>query len=137
MLADRNPSVILAGVALALIAVASVTAFLVKQKKNQPSNIDNIAGGVENEKLYEDEDGVATNESQQKYSAAISRYTIILVSFVGCLTSLSLSVYSTIHPGCNLFLESWMSFGSWVQSSSCYKEPSTNRSTRYYSLSKD
>ena len=124
MLTGRGLSVILAGVALALISIISVSTLFLRYRKNSSSNNHGVGRGAQTEKLYEDEDGIATDESQQKYSATISRYFILFVPLAGSLVSLSLSVYSTIYPGHNLFLESWMTFGSWVLYASCCDEPS-------------
>ena len=65
-------------------------------------------------KLYEDEDGIATEDTQKEYSAALPKYTALSCSILGFLASIITAVSATVHPTLNLRLELWLSFGIWV-----------------------
>ena len=66
------------------------------------------------QKLYEDQDGIATEETQKQYSAAVPKYLIFASTISGLLLSIASSVYSTVLPTRNLYTENWLTFGSWV-----------------------
>ena len=66
-------------------------------------------------KLYEDEDGIATEEAQKKYSAAMPKYFALSCSLLGFSASTSIAVFSTVHPTLDLYVEHWLSFGIWVR----------------------
>ena len=69
----------------------------------------------ENQKLYEDEDGAATEDSQKKYSriVRILKYAVIALWGVGCLLSLSAAILTTADTNAGPSLD-WFTFASWV-----------------------
>lgn len=62
---------------------------------------------------YEDEDGMATEESQTAYSYRLHRVLVVLLSLsgLGSLDSLALAVIAT--PS-NPAIEQWLQFVAWV-----------------------
>ena len=69
----------------------------------------------DNQKVYEDEDGAATDDSQKEYSAVVRilKYAVIAVWSVGCPLSLSAAILTTTATRAGLGLE-WFAFASWV-----------------------
>ena len=67
------------------------------------------------DKLYEDEDGTATEETQKEFSVALPTYLAFSSAFIGFLASVTNAVFTTIDPTVNLYTESWLIFGCWVQ----------------------
>ena len=69
----------------------------------------------ENQKLYEDEDGAATEDSQKEYLSIVRnlKYAVIALWSVGCLLSLSEAVLTTTATSAGLSLD-WFAFASWV-----------------------
>ena len=65
-------------------------------------------------KLYEDEDGAATEESQKEYSAALPKYLILSSTIIGFLASTTTAVMTTVMPMNTMYLNNWLLFGSWV-----------------------
>lgn len=65
-------------------------------------------------KLYQDQDGIATEETQKRYTAALPKYLALSFSVLGLSASLGIAVYATVHPTLNLYVENWLSFGTWV-----------------------
>ena len=64
---------------------------------------------------YEDEDGVATEESQEAYSDYLPRLILILASVVGCADALVAAVLTTSRSHLPLALEQWLQFATWVR----------------------
>lgn len=64
--------------------------------------------------IYEDKDGVATEESQEAFSDFIPRLILILLSIVVCLDALASAVIITTRPDLPLTIEQWLQFGTWV-----------------------
>lgn len=64
--------------------------------------------------LYEDEDGVATEQSQNQYSSTLPRYVLLASMMVGLSIALGDSVYSSVHSDGGLLVQCWITFGSWV-----------------------
>ncbi|KAK5230671.1 hypothetical protein LTR47_007525 [Exophiala xenobiotica] len=62
---------------------------------------------------YEDEDGVATEESEEAFSDFIPRLLLILISIVACLDALATAVLTTTRPDLSLTIEQWLQFGTW------------------------
>lgn len=103
--------VIASSVALVFIAIIASTAFLnlvIKLRRNSKNGYD------EGQKLYEDEDGIATEESQKEYSATLPRYLLLASCAMGTLIAIAGSILSTLHPSKSPFVECWITFGSWV-----------------------
>ena len=64
---------------------------------------------------YEDEDGVATEESEAAYSDFIQRLILILVSAVGSLDALGLAVIATSHASHRkVSVGQWLQFAAWM-----------------------
>ena len=72
-------------------------------------------GDGELPELYEDEDGTATEETQQAYSDKLPKVLVAVTTAVGLLISLGLAVFGAVRPYDPLFVEAWMSFGAWVR----------------------
>ena len=69
--------------------------------------------------LYEDEDGIATQESEASYSYQVQRILVFVFSFVGWITSFLGSILRSQHGqmgGGRLGgkIEPWLCFGMWV-----------------------
>ncbi len=71
-------------------------------------------------KLYEDEDGAATEETQKEFSVALPTYLALSSAIIGFLASVTNAVITTILPILSLCTESWLMFGCWVQKLSVY-----------------
>lgn len=65
--------------------------------------------------LYEDEDGIATEETQKEYSATAPKYLALLSTVIGFIASVISASFTTINRTRNLYVENWLLFGSWVQ----------------------
>lgn len=65
--------------------------------------------------VYEDDDGKSTPEAVQAYSAKIPKSFILLFAFIGLGLSVALAVLSTIGETNGIFLENWLSVGTWVR----------------------
>ena len=108
---SQTNSVIVAAIGLGFVGIASIPALLRIYRRSSPRkghSYDEIHN------IYEDEDGTATEETQKNYSAVIPRYLILVCAVIGLLLSIATSVLSTTQPGGTLFIESWLTFGSWV-----------------------
>ena len=120
-----SPSLVLGVLTLLLIFLISTLTFRRLYKKA----IVELRGTASDDtsKLYKDEDGIATEETQKKYSAAVPKSVALLCSLLGFSASMSVAVYSTVYPTLDLYVEHWLSFGTWVRLSNarslifCYK----------------
>ena len=65
-------------------------------------------------KLYEDEDGAATEETQKEFSVALPSYLALSSALIGCLASITNAVITTVPSIASLGVESWLILGSWV-----------------------
>ena len=65
-------------------------------------------------KLYEDEDGAATEETQKEFSVALPTYLALSSALIGCLASITNAVITTVPPIDSLGVESWIILGNWV-----------------------
>ena len=108
-----SPSLVFGLIALLLIFFISTPTFLRLYKRA----IVELRGTASDEtsKLYEDEDGIATEETQKGYSAAVPKSIALLCSLLGFSASMSIAVYSTVHPTLDLYVEHWLSLGTWVR----------------------
>lgn len=66
------------------------------------------------ELLYEDDDGVATEETASAYSDRVPKSILYLATILGFLTSLALSVFASLRPEQSLLIESWLMVLCWV-----------------------
>ena len=111
MVSSRTISLIVGAVGLGLVGISSVPAIIGSHTRSFPRK---GSGYDEIHHLYEDGDGAATEQSQKSYSALIPRYLILTSAVIGLLLSIAASVLSTVHPGGDLVVENWLTFGSWV-----------------------
>lgn len=111
---DSFRTILVVGVvALGLIAVAATPAFV---------NISSILWRRRSEiytrleKLYEDEDGAASAESQDKQSTAIQCFTLATSTVVGFLVSTAAAAHCTDlqKKHTRFCMRNWLSFASWV-----------------------
>ena len=72
-------------------------------------------GDGEPPELYEDEDGMATEETQNAFYDTLPRVLVAVTTGVGVLVSLALAVFGAVRPHGSLFIEAWISFGAWVR----------------------
>lgn len=63
---------------------------------------------------YEDEDGIATKESEAAYSYQVQRLLVLLLAVIGLLESLALFVVKTQTHNSALGVEQWLRFSAWV-----------------------
>jgi hypothetical protein len=94
-----------------LITVPTLLSFYGRVKRKAKANGN---GYEEVHKLYEDRDGVATEESQREFSAAIPTYIALSGCVVGFLASVVMAVFASIRSTGTLIIEEWLIFGSWV-----------------------
>lgn len=111
-----NPSAIVGIIALILVFFTSIPTFLRVIKRTTSKARRNPH--IETSKFYEDEDGIATEETQKGYNAALPKYLALSFSVLGFLASLGIAIYTTVHPTLNLHFENWLSVGTWVRMSS-------------------
>lgn len=103
-------SIVVAAIGLGLLAAISIPTVIsfnerIKRRKEFAKD---------NNILYEDKDGVATEESQKKFSTIIPRSLSVTGSIIGSLLSIAEAVLRTSDPGRSLFIESWLVSASWV-----------------------
>lgn len=63
---------------------------------------------------YEDEDGVATKDSEDAYTDFIPRLFLLLLSITGTLHALALGILTTTRAQLSRALEGWLIFGAWL-----------------------
>lgn len=73
------------------------------------------------DKIYEDEDGIATERSQDRYAVRSPRYFAGGTAVVGAMISFGHSVYTTVHTRNGLIIPDWITFGSWVDENDFYR----------------
>ena len=106
-------SLLAGSVALGLISVATIPAIkiVIKRFLSRRQN-----GYEEIEKLYEDEDGIATKTSQESFSRAASIYVLLGATFLGLGVSIATAIQSTVQSAKNQGIQDWLAVGSWVSS---------------------
>jgi len=104
-----------AGVAYAsvvVIALSSIGSILRLAKRPYRVKVPN-----EN-RIYEDKDGAATEESMARYSAKVQFVVIFIATAVGLLQSLALAVFATVRKENSYsdlsLTQAWLLFPSWV-----------------------
>ena len=108
-----NFSAIVALTALILVFFTSLPAFVRVLKRGTLKAMVEVP--YETSKLYEDEDGIATEEAQKGYTAAVPKYIALSCSMLGLSASMGIAVHTTVHPMLHLCLENWLSVGTWVR----------------------
>jgi hypothetical protein len=98
---------------IAIIALSTITSVVSLVKRQRRVKVPN----QEND-IYEDEDGRATEESMARYSAKTQFVVLFIATAVGLLTSLALPVFATVRKE-NSFsdlclIEVWLLFPAWV-----------------------
>ena len=109
----QSPSFIAGLTALILVFSTSLPTFSKIYRSATPRWRDNALN--ETSKIYQDEDGIATEETQKGYSAAVPKYLALLCSVLGLSASIGIAVYTTVHPTIDVCVENWLSFGTWVR----------------------
>lgn len=105
----ENISTSLAAGSSGLVLVALLTS---------PSII-NIASHLRGPKsisdIYEDKDGVATEQSVEEYSAKIPKAFLGIFTVAGLATSIALAVLGSIEGWDWMFVENWLNVAQWVE----------------------
>lgn len=71
--------------------------------------------------VYEDKDGVATEESMAEYSTVIPKFLLSIFTTLGLLTAVALGVLATVNTEVDpMFLENWINVAQWVSKHSIY-----------------
>lgn len=110
---DHNSriAITVVGVALVVILACSIpstwriTQRFVPSKKPRYQPLD---------ERYRDEDGIATPESEAAYSYQIQRVLVLVLSAIGAVDSLILSIVASGRPDRILAVPQWLQFGGWV-----------------------
>ena len=79
--------------------------------------------------VYEDKDGVASEESMAEYTAKIPKILLSIFSILGLFTAIALAVLGTLNQDANrMFVENWLNVGEWVHTreSRCHSFLLTN-----------
>jgi hypothetical protein len=65
--------------------------------------------------VYEDKDGVASEESMAEYSTLVPKLLLSIFTTLGLLTAVALGVLATINAEEDpMFLENWINVAQWV-----------------------
>jgi hypothetical protein len=65
--------------------------------------------------IYEDKDGIASEESMAAYSAKAPKIILSLFTLAGFLTSIPLAVFGTLNRDYDsMFIENWLIAAHWV-----------------------
>ena len=98
-------------IGLLSIAVATIPAF--DRVVRFPSSRKRL-GAINNARLYEDEDGVATEETQKLYLRQIPRAYLLVSSAGGFLAALVTTFGIYVQPGRDLAIEDVLQCAAWV-----------------------
>ena len=91
-------------VLVALLTFPSVIAFVSHFRAPNPKST-----------LYEDKDGVATEESVAEYTAKVPKILFSLFTIVGLSTSIALAALSTLNRDLDpMLIENWVNVAQWV-----------------------
>jgi hypothetical protein len=119
----QNARALAAGIAaLALssfFTVPSVTAVAAHFRQPKPKP-----------KLYEDRDGIATEESMAAYSAKAPKVILSVFTIVGFAAATFLAVLTTLHRNdYSVFVQNWLNVAQWVS-----RTPKTTESSKKFVL---
>ena len=65
--------------------------------------------------IYEDKDGIASEESMAAYSAKAPKIILSIFTVTGLLTSISLSIFGTLNGDHDfMFIQNWLIAAQWV-----------------------
>ena len=104
MVASERLSIIAVTVGVGLVAATTIPAL--KQIPSRPKRL--------YEALYEDDDGVATEEAISAYSDRIPKFILCFSSIIGFLASIVSLVFASLYPEKSLLIESWITVLCWV-----------------------
>jgi hypothetical protein len=95
-------------VLVALVSVPAVETIVRRLLAAKPSN-------PQEKELYEDEDGVATEESVHVFADKLPKLLIATLSVAGFVLSLVLAILNTVEfRRKSLFIENWLQVADWV-----------------------
>ena len=100
---------------LPLVISAISTAFIFILAAQTLWKFRKSSSNANQKKLYEDQDGVATEDSQKGYLnyVRVLKYSIAALWSAGCILALSTAILNTIGVKGLLFFD-WITFASWV-----------------------
>ena len=107
----RLPSIIRLCVFLFVFLITSYLTYDILTKARNKEVSDQ---GEDTTKAYQDEDGVASDESQKERSVTLTKYFTLASVLAGVIISFSFSINATIASSRNLYVDCWVSSGSWV-----------------------
>jgi hypothetical protein len=93
-------------------------------------------GDGETPEFYEDEDGTATEETENAFSDKLPRLLVAVTTAAGLLVSLALAVFEAVRPHGSLPVEAWISFAAWVRVFTSLSLYTTDGLVRSYCQSK-
>ena len=140
---SETASIVVGALGLGLVAATSTPTFLAIFEKIHSLGKD--SGYQHLDGLYEDEDGTATETTQQEFSTLVPRCLALLGSVVGLGLSLAAAIIlsTTTAVALNtdseahiLFHQSWIIFGSWVCAAPNPTRAAYSHLHRCYSLCK-
>ena len=110
MAESTTTSLATASTALGLIALLSIPSIhqYVRRIRSTKSQYVDLSD------RYEDEDGVATQESEEAYSDFVPRLIVLLGAIIGCLDCLVSAILTTTREALPLLIEQWLQFVTWV-----------------------
>ncbi|KAL8748531.1 MAG: hypothetical protein Q9184_007237, partial [Pyrenodesmia sp. 2 TL-2023] len=98
-------------VALGLIGLLTIPTFavstreIVTRKRNGYGRL---------EKVYEDEDGVATPSSERSFVKGLPIFFLLGTTSLGSCFAIATAVQSTVQVSKRQFTQDWLAFGSWI-----------------------
>lgn len=114
----------------ALVLTFSFTTPTLLRIYDRPRSRSKVNGYDDVHRLYEDEDGAATEETQKEFSVALPIYLALSSALIGCLAAVTNAVITTVPPIASLGVESWVILGNWVcEVLSLYARSHANRLT--------
>lgn len=109
----HSDTVALASSIVGLAAVAFLTIPAAKQLSRRLSGSRSLSYEPLSDR-YEDEDGIATEESQAAYSVHLQRILLMVIVTVGTVETLIIALLATSRHRIRLPTEQWLSFVSWI-----------------------
>src|SRR5436189_4793715 len=111
MVSPATASLISGVTGLALVALNSTPALWLISNRLVRRKYGELSALVH---LYEDRDGVATEETEKKFSDKVQKVVIAAFSVAGFFVSVALSVSATLKPDLSPVLDQWIQAGVWV-----------------------
>ncbi|PGH10325.1 hypothetical protein GX51_00082 [Blastomyces parvus] len=111
MIEEQTASLLIGISGLIVVALCTISGLsAISARLSLPSR----AGHIALRELYQDRDGVATDESTQRFSQKAHCVLTICLSIIGLLVSLAQAVLSTISEDRFRTIEPWLRFSVWV-----------------------